>query len=210
MVTVLTLKLCFQDYFTNRQDRYVVVEDCPKLANYFDNLAQEISDFSFKVVYKPGGEKKTDNFQFVMSENWSGGHPYKGNFDKFIAEANKKLKNFLSRQMADNYVGFEQGSFVTKSDTNNKECDTWIFPSIQMGTMGINQDSEITTRYLNGAIDKSKCSVNWGTTSLVLRSCGFWYSNVFLFLIGQYSDPHCILMRGTYICPVLERPVLKW
>jgi len=43
----------FQDYFTNRQDRYVVVENCPQLANYFENLTKEISDFSFKVNYRP-------------------------------------------------------------------------------------------------------------------------------------------------------------
>jgi CDP-diacylglycerol--glycerol-3-phosphate 3-phosphatidyltransferase len=53
---VLSLKnfaLLLQDYFTNRQDRYVVVENCPKLADYFDQLTQHISEFSFKVVHTP-------------------------------------------------------------------------------------------------------------------------------------------------------------
>ena len=61
------------DYFTNRQDRckneliheieimtglsrlmvisfrYVLVEDCPRLADYFDGLVSNISDFSLQV-----------------------------------------------------------------------------------------------------------------------------------------------------------------
>lgn len=37
-----------QDYFTNRQDRYVLVEDCPKLADFFEGLISNISDFSLQ------------------------------------------------------------------------------------------------------------------------------------------------------------------
>ena len=156
--------MLFQDYFTNRQDRYVVVEDCPKLADYFEKLTQEISDFSFKVVYKP--DEKDNKFQFALSDNWTGGHPYEGNLDMFIKEANKRLSDFLSRQMSENKLSYSHGSFTTTSDVENKACDTWIFPSIQMGTMGVNQDSELTTKFLESAPEDSTFKFGTGYFNL--------------------------------------------
>lgn len=142
-----------QDYFTNRQDRYVLIEDCPKLADYFEELTQNISNFSFKVVYKPN--EKDKNFDFVMSDNWTGGHPYKGKLDEFVKEANKRLSDFVSKQTTDNKLELKDGVFKSKSSCEMSDCDTWIFPSIQMGTFGINQDSELTTKLLESAPEHS-------------------------------------------------------
>lgn len=35
------------DYFTNRQDRYFVFENCPALANFYHCLIETVSKFSF-------------------------------------------------------------------------------------------------------------------------------------------------------------------
>ena len=52
------LKLYFQyflranlsnDYFTNRQDRYVVIENCPDLANFYHRLIATVSKFSLQL-----------------------------------------------------------------------------------------------------------------------------------------------------------------
>ena len=37
------------DYFEKRQDRYVVLEKCPELADYFENLLEAISSFSYSL-----------------------------------------------------------------------------------------------------------------------------------------------------------------
>lgn len=149
-----------QDYFTSRQDRYVVVEDCPKLADYFEKLTQQISNFSFKAKLQKGENK----FQYELSEKWNGGHPYLGKLDNFVQEANRSIKSFLTDQQIENSLRFEEDTFV-KNDSGKihgaASCDTWIFPTIQMGLFGINQDSEMTTKLMKST--PSGSSIRFGT-----------------------------------------------
>ena len=56
------------DYFTNRQDRYIVIEDCEPLANFCEDLVRKISEFSLELQTDGG---------FLVPSTWSGGHPYK-------------------------------------------------------------------------------------------------------------------------------------
>lgn len=57
------------DYFTNRQDRYIMLED-KNLADFFDSLITTISTFSLQ-LHEDNSEK--------LSEKWDI-HPYKGGF----------------------------------------------------------------------------------------------------------------------------------
>jgi len=36
-------------YFTNRQDRYIVLSDCPSVADFFDRLISCLQNYSFHV-----------------------------------------------------------------------------------------------------------------------------------------------------------------
>ena len=38
-----------EDYFTDRQDRCMVIQDCEPLADYFDDLISILSDVSFNI-----------------------------------------------------------------------------------------------------------------------------------------------------------------
>jgi CDP-diacylglycerol---glycerol-3-phosphate 3-phosphatidyltransferase len=38
-----------EDYFTDRQDRYMVIQDCAPLANYVDDLISVLTDVSFNI-----------------------------------------------------------------------------------------------------------------------------------------------------------------
>lgn len=55
-------------YFVNRQDRYVLIRDAPELANFFESLVQGVSDVSFMLT--PEDEVK------LASEDSA--HPYEG------------------------------------------------------------------------------------------------------------------------------------
>ena len=35
------------DYFTNRQDRYFLIEDCKELCDFYDELVRRVGEFSF-------------------------------------------------------------------------------------------------------------------------------------------------------------------
>ena len=38
-----------ESYFTNRQDRYILIRDCPELANFFHDIVDAVSSFSFEL-----------------------------------------------------------------------------------------------------------------------------------------------------------------
>ena len=126
------------DYFTDRQDRYVLIKDCSKLANYFEELVDSISDFSLSLSI----EKDSIEMSFEPKPKFKGGHPYLGNFQTFVQEANSKITSFLCRQFEENRLTSD-----FSVDRGKKE-DTWIFPSIQMGQLMVTQDSEITCKLL--------------------------------------------------------------
>ena len=102
-----------QDYFTNRQDRYVLIENCKELADYYEDLLDKISQFSFEM--KANGEfSSSSSFKNLSLKN-------------FIGKSCQLMQSFLSYQQQKHQVDISQ------------EYDTIIFPTIQMGLFGINQ-----------------------------------------------------------------------
>ncbi len=39
-----------ESYFTDRQDRYMMFEQCPSIANFFSNLVKSVASMSFKLA----------------------------------------------------------------------------------------------------------------------------------------------------------------
>eukprot|EP00795_Rhopilema_esculentum_P009166 gene9166-16833_t len=73
------------DYFTNRQDRCIVFEDCKELCDYFHGLVETVSSFSLEL--DPNNTTKVaDGFPE---------HPYKGSKKKYIEAAKEKMQQFL-------------------------------------------------------------------------------------------------------------------
>lgn len=81
IVGLLHMKVCVFDddvlitganlsdqYFTNRQDRYVLIRDCPHLANFFEGLVHGVSNASFHL--QPDNEVK------LSSDDAA--HPFEG------------------------------------------------------------------------------------------------------------------------------------
>lgn len=76
------------DYFTNRQDRYILVENCEELADYYDKFVQKISEFSLQM-----NEEQT----FKMSEDFPS-HPFESSLAEFKTESNNIIKAFLEEE----------------------------------------------------------------------------------------------------------------
>lgn len=38
------------DYFTNRQDRYFMIEDCKELCDFYSELVEKVGEFSFRLM----------------------------------------------------------------------------------------------------------------------------------------------------------------
>ena len=114
-----------RDYFTNRQDRYVVIENCSGLADYYEGLVDTIGSFSLVM----------DKEQNFSTSNDLVHHPYEGKLKEFIKESSSLMKRFLENQRVNNKTDFQ-------------DFDTIVFPSVQMGQLNITQDTQITSKLL--------------------------------------------------------------
>ncbi|XP_063980879.1 CDP-diacylglycerol--glycerol-3-phosphate 3-phosphatidyltransferase, mitochondrial [Diachasmimorpha longicaudata] len=121
------------DYFTNRQDRYFLIEDCKDLCDFYDELIRRVSEFSFRLM--PGD---------IMSyTSQSIDHPLKGSARTFKRTVREKITTLCANAL--------EVSNVSK----RADSDTWIFPLIQMGLFNIRQDSEVTLKLFKSAPPRS-------------------------------------------------------
>ncbi|CAN8030803.1 unnamed protein product [Ixodes persulcatus] len=111
-------------YFRNRQDRYVVFRDCSQLADYFAGLVAAVSSFSLQLHPDDSVALGRD---FPV-------HPYKGDSAEFVAAANERLAPLVRPNALE--------------PPQKSPGDTWVFPLLQMMPLGIRQDQDVTERIL--------------------------------------------------------------
>lgn len=140
-------------YFRNRQDRYVVFRNCPRLADYFARVVQTVSSFSLQLQ---GDNSVSVHPTFNI-------HPFKGDRKAFVAAANQRLSDLIR----------PSGEVPPMSKQN--AADTWVFPLLQMAPLGITQDQEVTERLLAHAPAQSTLRLATGYFNLTEQ-----YSNVIL------------------------------
>lgn len=121
------------DYFTNRQDRYFIIEDCAELCDFYNNLVERVGEFSFRLL--PNG-MTTFNSDLNV-------HPFKSHTKDFVRIATDKIRTLFQDEM-------NRRSELTKCE-GVSDTDTWIFPLIEMGQLNIQHDSEVTLRLLQTA-----------------------------------------------------------
>lgn len=139
------------DYFTNRQDRYVIFNDCRDMADFFDELVKTISSFSFQL--------QTDN-SLRLHPQWKT-HPYQGNAMEFKWSAKERIENVIRHHMDVQKMALRHvkpvipNTAVTKESTASithcKEPDTWVYPLVQMGPFCVFYDEYATLHLLREA-----------------------------------------------------------
>ena len=77
------------DYFTNRQDRYILVENCEKLADFYERFVEKISEFSLQM---------DEHQMFKIGGNFSS-HPFLSSLEEFKTESNNIMKTFLQEEI---------------------------------------------------------------------------------------------------------------
>ncbi|XP_069685136.1 CDP-diacylglycerol--glycerol-3-phosphate 3-phosphatidyltransferase, mitochondrial isoform X2 [Periplaneta americana] len=122
------------DYFTNRQDRYVLIEDCGPLADFYDGLVSRVSEFSLQL---------DQGDQVHLHSSWKY-HPYKGKKGEFKSAAKDRVWSYISSTMTQ-----QQNHGISGTG------DTWIFPLVEMGQLGLHQDSCVTKKMFETALPGS-------------------------------------------------------
>ncbi|XP_076616883.1 CDP-diacylglycerol--glycerol-3-phosphate 3-phosphatidyltransferase, mitochondrial isoform X3 [Chaetodon auriga] len=123
-------------YFTNRQDRYVLLENCSEVADFFSDLVEAVGDASLQL--------QPDDSVTVLEGMV---HPYKGDRQDFSVVARKRIMEAV------NAAHVRQRPAEDSEDEGMSEGDedTWVFPLVQMKPLGIQVDEQVTQRLLTDA-----------------------------------------------------------
>ncbi|XP_060620351.2 CDP-diacylglycerol--glycerol-3-phosphate 3-phosphatidyltransferase, mitochondrial isoform X1 [Anolis sagrei] len=137
-------------YFTNRQDRYVFLQDSPEIADFFSELVDAVGDVSLQL-------QQDDTVKVVDGMV----HPYQGDRTAYCAAANRRVMEVINsartRQEQLHTRTFHrngaEGEISLNTDRKamgdgQPEPDTWIYPLIQMKPFGIQIDEIVTETLL--------------------------------------------------------------
>ncbi|KAJ4920111.1 hypothetical protein JOQ06_022343 [Pogonophryne albipinna] len=131
-------------YFTNRQDRYVLLENCGEVADFFADLVEAVGDVSLQL--------QPDD-SVTMLEGMV--HPYKGNRQDFSTAARKRIMEVVNtaqmRQQLTNRPEDSEDEGLSDGGLSDGGEDTWVFPLVQMKPLGIQVDEQVTQRLLKDA-----------------------------------------------------------
>ncbi|KAG6552434.1 hypothetical protein Mapa_005995 [Marchantia paleacea] len=114
-------------YFTDRQDRYIWFRNSPSLANHFSSLIDVVSSYSFSL----GSDEKLLPKKVADTKDRDG----------FCAQMGSSVQGLM-------YAA--SGEVNTPEKENEEDWDTYCFPTIQMGPLGIRQDEDCTVALLRG------------------------------------------------------------
>lgn len=143
------------DYFTNRQDRYIVFRNCKPLCDYFDELVETISTFSFQL---------SPNDTVAMRQDFKS-HPYlKSSKIDFNKEAGSLLKSFMKK-----YVTVGDCSRVIDNDGDTYAREIFCAESInklrESTTRSVNSSSALSSQSTSCQSQKNNIQTPSKTTS---------------------------------------------
>uniref|UniRef100_A0A2K5DRP7 CDP-diacylglycerol--glycerol-3-phosphate 3-phosphatidyltransferase n=1 Tax=Aotus nancymaae TaxID=37293 RepID=A0A2K5DRP7_AOTNA len=151
-------------YFTNRQDRYVFLQDCAEIADFFTELVDAVGDVSLQLQ----GDDTVQVLDGMV-------HPYKGDRAEYCKAANKRVMDVINsariRQQMLHAQTFHGNSLLTQEDAaaagdRRPAPDTWIYPLIQMKPFEIQIDEIVTETLLTEAECGAKVYLTTGYFNL--------------------------------------------
>ncbi|XP_047465640.1 CDP-diacylglycerol--glycerol-3-phosphate 3-phosphatidyltransferase, mitochondrial isoform X2 [Mugil cephalus] len=142
-------------YFTNRQDRYVLLENCREVADFFSDLVDAVGDVSLQL--------QPDD-SVTMMEGMV--HPYKGNRQDFSAAARKRIMEVVNTAQVRQRLLNGPDDSEDEGASEGGEEDTWVFPLVQMKPLGIRVDEQVTQRLLTDAGSDSSVFLTSGYFNL--------------------------------------------
>ncbi|CAG0889753.1 unnamed protein product [Cyprideis torosa] len=160
-----------EDYFTKRQDRYIVFDNAVHLSNFFYGLIETVSQFSYTL---------TEDNELEVKDGW-GVNPIHSPYSDFVRKAGNAVRNFLNNEMMKQRELLERSasdasiaasSFDGKSGLaalfgRQTKGDTRVYPMVQMGELNIHDDFLATQKIFHGAEPGSLLKIATGYFNLV-------------------------------------------
>lgn len=124
------------DYFHQRQDRYVAFHGVRGLVDYFEALVMAVTRFSKRMG--PDGSVVSDSTSIECRQD---------DVSAFKAAARAHVAPLVAPQPV---LDAQTGKAVAPHSDALATLDTWVFPLIQMGNIGIRQDEKCVAALLCG------------------------------------------------------------
>lgn len=135
------------DYFTNRQDRYIVIND-KNLSDFYFQLIEKVQEFSLLV---------SPDAKCILHPKWNV-LPYdRAQHKDFVALAKESICSFYAKTIDD---------LPDPAVETDKKIDTWIFPLVEMGQLDIRHDSIATQIFFRDALPESRLNLTTGYFNL--------------------------------------------
>ncbi|DBA01871.1 TPA: hypothetical protein N0F65_006019 [Lagenidium giganteum] len=138
-VLVLSGANLSEDYFTNRQDRYVQMANCGALATFYHEFVDIVAAHAFRVKLQ-SDKKQTYELEGVNNDTAARMQVMKQAFQDLVEQ---------SKHPDDHKLNF---------DAN----DTWAFPTIQFSPINMTQDEELLTALMPMLPAQSSLSIASG------------------------------------------------
>ncbi|XP_062508248.1 CDP-diacylglycerol--glycerol-3-phosphate 3-phosphatidyltransferase, mitochondrial-like isoform X2 [Corticium candelabrum] len=147
-----------ESYFTNRQDRYILIRECPELGDFCEQLVNAVAAHSYSL--QPDNSLKA------------------GEIDP--------LSMWTRTQFAESFRLSVQKLIKPKPITDIKadkrlNTDTWIYPFVQMGSYNVRQDQRMMSELLRHSLPGCRTLLASGYfnltddyVNLIMRSQGHY------------------------------------
>uniref|UniRef100_A0A8D9ACU7 CDP-diacylglycerol--glycerol-3-phosphate 3-phosphatidyltransferase n=1 Tax=Cacopsylla melanoneura TaxID=428564 RepID=A0A8D9ACU7_9HEMI len=183
------------DYFTNRQDRYILIEDHRQLSDFFDDLSRVLSKISFQL--RPNGisgeapssqSSGVSNYQNLegtpsssrspisRSEGAPSSSPGGSLSSSLVMSKEFESLSPVSPTKRDEYVERSRSlvmemynSYRNKQEPQPSDAgppNTWLAPLIECPPLSIAIDSTVTKQVIHHALDGSSLHLGTGYFNL--------------------------------------------
>uniref|UniRef100_V5EVL2 CDP-diacylglycerol--glycerol-3-phosphate 3-phosphatidyltransferase n=2 Tax=Kalmanozyma brasiliensis (strain GHG001) TaxID=1365824 RepID=V5EVL2_KALBG len=143
-----------RDYFTNRRDRYLLIEDHMEVANYLDSLVHLVGQFSFKLETSSPRSVSADS---TSSPDWR--LVWDGGQDTLTSASDRpQMQPFTESGWTDEAtIAVKEFTRQWQSQSTNRvssqtEADTLLLPLLQMGPLDIRQETRAIPQILDMAL----------------------------------------------------------
>lgn len=134
------------DYFTNRQDRYIVIND-KDLSDFYAELIEKVQEFSLQVM---------PDASCQLHPNWAL-MPFEAPRTEFAERARESISSLYAETAH---------RLLDETKRPDGRTDTWIFPLVEMGQFDVHHDSRVTHRLFADAPQGSRMNLATGYFNL--------------------------------------------
>eukprot|EP01104_Vermistella_antarctica_P014136 TRINITY_DN4403_c0_g4_i1.p1 TRINITY_DN4403_c0_g4~~TRINITY_DN4403_c0_g4_i1.p1 ORF type:complete len:672 (-),score=126.31 TRINITY_DN4403_c0_g4_i1:196-2211(-) len=153
-----------EDYFTNRQDRYMVFDACDDITNHYVGIVDAVSSFSYRMqsdtttaspeATNSASTAAASSPSSQSSDTYSllppaiGVEPFGPGSEAFSKLAAQQLNPYVTPHSTTTTTTTTSSSSSTTTSSSSSSSlppDTWVFPTLQMGPSGVRQDERVVS-----------------------------------------------------------------